>query len=173
VRALISFVGIALFAAGCFNPSVKNGGFACDPTVVEACPTGFYCVNQRCVDHPGVSGTGGNGTGDMSLATDDGGADMSTPTGPTGPADMAVPVATPDLAQPPDLAKPVIPPDLAQPPVTNTCAHDLCTSGTKLKSGCSACATAVCAQDAYCCATAWDGTCVTETDDYCDTADQC
>ena len=173
MRALISFVGIALFAAGCFNPSVKNDGFACDPTVVDACPTGFFCVNKRCADHPGVSGTGGNDTGDMSLSTDDGGADMSTPTQPTGPADMAVPVSTPDLAVPPDLAKPVIPPDLAQPPVTNTCAHDLCTTGAKLKSGCSACATAVCAQDTFCCSSSWDDTCVTETDDYCDAADQC
>lgn len=173
MRALISLVGIALFAAGCFNPSVKSGGFACNPTVVDACPTGFYCVNQRCVDHPGVS-TGGNGTGDMSVddAGDSSGDDLATST-PGDPADMSKATPVPDLAQALDLAKPVTPPDLAQPPVTSTCAHDLCTTGTKLKSGCSACATAVCAQDPYCCATSWDGTCVSETDDDCDAADQC
>jgi hypothetical protein len=164
-------VGIALFAAGCFNPSVKNGGFACDPTVVDACPTGFYCVNKSCVDHPGVSTGGGNDSGDMSMSGDDG-EDMSMPTQPTDPADMAVPGSPADMAKPADLAKPVTPQDFAQPP-TNTCAHDVCTVGAKLKSGCSACVTAVCADDSYCCSMSWDDTCVGETDTDCDPSDAC
>ncbi|KAJ3098519.1 hypothetical protein HK100_005087, partial [Physocladia obscura] len=42
------------------------------------------------------------------------------------------------------------------------CAHSECSTGTALTSDCSACATAVCAQDSYCCATSWDSTCVSE-----------
>jgi hypothetical protein len=42
----------------------------------------------------------------------------------------------------------------------STCAHDECTAGAALTSGCSACATAVCATDDFCCTTEWDSTCV-------------
>ena len=62
-------LGLALGAAGCFNPDVKNGGFACSTTDNPPCPKGFFCVNGLCEDHPGGSGdvadlatgTGGNG----------------------------------------------------------------------------------------------------------------
>jgi hypothetical protein len=37
---------------GCFNPEVTNGGFGCDPSDDPPCPSGFICVNQRCVDGP-------------------------------------------------------------------------------------------------------------------------
>ncbi len=58
-------------ASGCYNPQVKNGGFACSMTDNPPCPEGFYCVNGLCEDHPGTStdngdmstGTGGNGGG--------------------------------------------------------------------------------------------------------------
>ncbi len=167
MRALISVVGIALLAAGCFNPDVKTGGFKCDPTVPDACPTGFYCVNQLCVNHPGTSSTGGNGGDDMSVGDD---MTMSTP---NGPEDLAMPpLSPPDLAKPivpPDLAQPVVPPDLSQP---NTCAHDLCTTGAKLDPSCSACANIVCTEDSFCCSSKWDSQCVMETAD-CDPADQC
>ena len=39
-----------LTAAGCFSPSVVSGGFACNPDDVPACPAGFICVDNRCVD---------------------------------------------------------------------------------------------------------------------------
>jgi hypothetical protein len=167
VRALISVVGIALLAAGCFDPHVKTGGFACDPTVQDACPTGFFCVNQRCVDHPGTSDTGGNGGGDMSV--DNGDMSMTTP--PSGSDDLSQPPTTPaDLAQPivpPDMAKPIIPPDLTPP---DTCEHDQCTDeGDPLTDGCNACVTAVCAKDAYCCQTDWDSKCISEVAKYCTT----
>ena len=42
----------------------------------------------------------------------------------------------------------------------DTCSHDVCTTGTKLTTTCDACATQVCAQDAFCCKTKWDATCV-------------
>jgi hypothetical protein len=171
VRALISVLGIALLSAGCFKPSVKNGGFACDPTVTPACPSGFYCVNQLCVDHPGVSNGngGGGGTIDMSIAPDDSGTPMQSADLAMSqtPADMAKTVTPPDLFTPPGG-----PPDLAQPPV-NSCAHDFCTTGAKLKTGCADCVTAVCAQDPVCCSSQWDSICVSEVASFCSAADQC
>jgi hypothetical protein len=48
-----------------------------------------------------------------------------------------------------------------------TCAHNKCTQGGPLTSGCESCVTTVCSIDSYCCSTAWDTTCVYEVDDYC------
>ena len=50
------------------------------------------------------------------------------------------------------------------PPI---CVHSDCTTGAKLASGCDPCVTAVCARDSYCCATAWDSTCVGEVASLC------
>ncbi|MBL4688534.1 MAG: hypothetical protein JKY37_28350 [Nannocystaceae bacterium] len=44
------------------------------------------------------------------------------------------------------------------------CAHDECSLGGPLISGCSACATAVCAADDYCCTTDWDQFCLDEAE---------
>lgn len=49
----------------------------------------------------------------------------------------------------------------------STCAHDECTTGAALTSGCSDCATAVCAADAWCCAIEWDSTCVGRVSNLC------
>lgn len=45
-------------------------------------------------------------------------------------------------------------------PSPAACAHDVCEEGAGLDSTCDACATKVCAADAYCCETAWDNVCV-------------
>jgi hypothetical protein len=46
------------------------------------------------------------------------------------------------------------------------CAHSVCTAGEKLN--CSdACVAKVCAQDDYCCKTAWDSQCVSEVSKFC------
>ena len=58
-------------SGGCFQPDVKNGGFACSMTDDPPCPHGFFCVSGLCQDHPGAgggdvdlsTGTGGNGGG--------------------------------------------------------------------------------------------------------------
>jgi hypothetical protein len=58
-------------------------------------------------------------------------------------------------------------------PPQGPCVHSLCTTGPALVEGCdpSGCATKICdvsfAGDSYCCATAWDSTCVAEVDTYC------
>jgi hypothetical protein len=49
----------------------------------------------------------------------------------------------------------------------STCSHDVCTSGSKLVSSCSSCATKICSADSYCCATAWDSQCVSEVSSIC------
>jgi subtilisin family serine protease len=43
-----------------------------------------------------------------------------------------------------------------------TCGHSLCATGLKLIAGCHDCVDAICAVDAFCCATAWDSICVGE-----------
>jgi hypothetical protein len=56
----------------------------------------------------------------------------------------------------------------SQPPSTPaSCAHALCDEGGKLVSSCDPCVAQVCAQDAYCCSTAWDNVCVSEVASIC------
>jgi hypothetical protein len=50
---------------------------------------------------------------------------------------------------------------------TSTCVHPVCAAGAALASGCDACVTTLCAQDAYCCGVEWDATCVTEVTSIC------
>jgi len=46
-----------------------------------------------------------------------------------------------------------------------TCEHSECSPGGALTPGCSACVTAVCEQDPFCCTTAWDAACVSAAND--------
>ncbi len=55
-----------------------------------------------------------------------------------------------------------------------SCAHDVCSSGKKLKASCSTCATIVCDYgdyyyypDSYCCNNRWDSICVSEAAEEC------
>ncbi len=50
---------------------------------------------------------------------------------------------------------------------TSTCSHSICTTGKKLTSSCDACATKICSEDSYCCATRWDSICVGEVQSIC------
>lgn len=52
-------------------------------------------------------------------------------------------------------------------PGPSACAHPLCQAGGALAAPCDPCATSVCAQDPYCCAVAWDATCVGEVGSIC------
>jgi len=51
------------------------------------------------------------------------------------------------------------------------CAHDTCTTGTKLTSGCDSstinCVTSICAADPFCCNTSWDSICVSKVRSVC------
>jgi hypothetical protein len=118
--ALRMLVGVVLFV-GCFQPTVSNGGFLCDPADDPPCPTGFYCVAGRCLDSPtGIATAGddlaggvGGGGNDRDLGVSQ---DFAMP-----PGDLAQ--SLPDLAQrPPDLAQPR---DLASGPdlATGMCGH--------------------------------------------------
>jgi len=108
--ALRMLVGVVL-VTGCFQPHVKNGGFACEPTDDPPCPSGFYCVRGSCVDTPPDIGTSGGG--DLGGASDLAGSST----------DFATTIR--DLAQSwPDLTKSP-PPDLAPAPdlATGMCGH--------------------------------------------------
>ena len=54
-------VVLLLTFGGCFNPHIESGGFVCDPTQTPACPSGFICVNDRCVNETSAGGSGGGG----------------------------------------------------------------------------------------------------------------
>jgi hypothetical protein len=88
--------------------------------------------------------------------------------------------ASPDLAlaASPDLARSIAPGDLSGPvedlsqstsdlATSGSCAHPICTAGSKLTSGCDPCVTQVCAHDAYCCSTTWNSICVGEVTSVC------
>jgi hypothetical protein len=65
----------------------------------------------------------------------------------------------------------------SEPPVENsaavvqriesTCEHAICATGEGLDATCDPCATLLCAQDPYCCNSAWDATCVGEVASIC------
>jgi hypothetical protein len=131
--------------AGCFHPTIEDGGFACDPTQVPSCPEGLFCVDGRCHVSPTISGNGGGGGGGGGGGSTGGSGDMSS-----GGAS--------DLGQHP-------PADLASS--SGSCAHDICTTGAKLTSGCDPCVTTICAQDSYCCTTKWSSQCVQEVASIC------
>jgi len=148
--------GIALAAAGCFKPSVKNGGFACDDNN-PWCPVGFYCVNGVCVTNPNRPLPPGGGMRDFSV--DPGHSDekdMSQPPTSTG-GDMASSTVE-DMAQPPP------PPDMV---TVNTCAHDKCKRGPGLDPSCDPCVKKICSGDSYCCDVAWDVFCVNYVSNVC------
>jgi hypothetical protein len=171
MRAGFFFV-MTLVAAGCYEPKLKNFGFSCDATAAKPCPDGYFCRNGFCDDGSGGSppaNVGGNGEEDMAMSSGGGGGGGGGGSaggggGGGGQQDMAMgaqdmAMSTPDMAKPADMAH------------TSTCAHDECTTGGKLTSGCSACVTAVCSHDSACCSSTfgWDSLCVSEVNQYCTT----
>lgn len=40
--------GAATTVAGCFRPSIEDGGFLCADPPAKACPDGFSCISGRC-----------------------------------------------------------------------------------------------------------------------------
>ncbi len=97
MRLAVFALLVSVFAVtGCYSPKVQSGGFACSVTDDPPCPSGFFCVNGLCLDHPGSGGGGGVGGGgggtvyDLAMSTMPG--DMSMATGgdmAQAPGDMA------------------------------------------------------------------------------------
>ena len=50
---------------------------------------------------------------------------------------------------------------------TESCTHNLCTTGSSLDSSCSPCVAEVCASDSGCCESGWDSVCVEEAQNIC------
>lgn len=48
-----------------------------------------------------------------------------------------------------------------------SCDHDVCASGGPLKTDCDDCTAKVCAKDAYCCESSWDGLCIAKASELC------
>jgi hypothetical protein len=48
-----------------------------------------------------------------------------------------------------------------------SCAHDECTEGASLTTGCSSCVTTVCNADSFCCDNQWDSQCVDKAEQLC------
>jgi hypothetical protein len=48
-----------------------------------------------------------------------------------------------------------------------TCAHSICSTGSKLTSSCNSCATEICGKDPFCCQSDWDSQCVGEVSSIC------
>jgi hypothetical protein len=142
--ALRLLAGVLLFAAACYHPRVKNGGYSCKPTDVPACPDGYFCVDGWCMEQPGTMSNG-----DLSVFSGhDGSHDLSSVDDPedlasSKPHDLAkelVDLAKEprDLSQPRDMAQPrdlttPIGPDLA----SGVCLHagEPCTSNDQCCSG--------------------------------------
>jgi hypothetical protein len=55
-------------------------------------------------------------------------------------------------------------------PGDGNCDHDVCTEGAALDPTCGSCSKAVCTNDNYCCAEAWDEICVGLVDTFCATS---
>jgi hypothetical protein len=72
------------------------------------------------------------------------------------PADLGQ-LSSPDLAL-------SMQPDLS---TASSCAHPICSTGSKLTASCDACATKICAKDSYCCSTTWNSICVGEVSSVC------
>lgn len=53
------------------------------------------------------------------------------------------------------------------------CEHSECVEGDALEDDCNECVTAVCDDDAFCCTTAWDGTCVASAGTLCGCDNTC
>jgi hypothetical protein len=91
----VTLVFVIFAAAGCFNPLVADGGFACDPDAATPCPTGYYCRNRAnqyvCTRSPTPTPpvTGGE---DLAMSSGDmagtAGSDMA---GQPPGGDMAIP----------------------------------------------------------------------------------
>ena len=132
MRLAVFALLVSVFAVtGCYNPKVQSGGFACSATDDPPCPSGFFCVNGLCIDHPGSGGGGGVGGGGGSTVDD---LAMSMP------ADMSM-ATSGDMAKAPgDMA--MAPPDMACFGFGHGCSFD--------PTCCSECCAGGCTAFGYC-----------------------
>jgi hypothetical protein len=50
MRGALSALLLLFSAGGCFQPKVVSGGFACNPDDSPSCPSGYLCLDNRCVN---------------------------------------------------------------------------------------------------------------------------
>jgi hypothetical protein len=164
---LCTLAASLLVAGGCFNPRVKNGGFACSGSDDGQCPSGYYCVSGYCLDTPNGLAPGGSGGGN--------GQDLSQ-----GPVrDLSSVVEDMSQLQSIDMAQGGNIADMTQPvqdmtsSTGNSCAHSYCTTGTALDSSCDPCVKAICNHYKNCCNSSWIQYCVDDVKTYCSGIGHC
>ncbi len=106
-------VFVTASVAGCFNPQIADGGFACDPNQAQPCPDGYYCRDLSGAFLCTTNRSAATGGGDMATSSGGGGGGGG---GTGGNGDMAMSSGPKDMT--------MLPPDLTPPP-TNCTPADL------------------------------------------------
>ncbi|HEY2745400.1 MAG TPA: hypothetical protein VGL86_12275 [Polyangia bacterium] len=130
IRALLALLGSLLFIGGCYHPKVVSGGFVCDPDDNPACPTGFICVDNRCVNgappvlvpKTGQSYSGQHTDPGLNTTADCPDESLEPNDGPLLPNKPVLVMATPDAANTPKLTNMAICPTGPNPA---TKSHDV------------------------------------------------
>jgi hypothetical protein len=119
---------VSLVGAGCFNPRITDGGFACDPTDSPPCPEGYFCRDFNgaylCTTNVGLPFGP-----DMAMSSGGGAGGGGGGGGGGGDVDMATPAGAHDMA--------MLPPDMTPLP-TNCTATSLLINEVQTGSGTSA-----------------------------------
>jgi hypothetical protein len=128
---LASLLAIVFVQTGCYHPKVVSGGFACDPSNNPACPDGYICVDNRCVNgtppvlvaKTGMAYSGQHTDPGLNTTADCPDESLEPNDGPTLPDGKPVIVmATPDATNTPKLTKMAICPKGPNP---TTMRHDV------------------------------------------------
>jgi hypothetical protein len=70
--------------AGCYDPRIVDGGFACSPRDAVPCPSGFVCRARRCVSPESAAAAPVTPADDLAVASAVG--DMAAPANDLAPA---------------------------------------------------------------------------------------
>jgi subtilase family serine protease len=95
---------------------------------------------------------------------------VSEDAGTTAPKDSGTTAPKDSGTAPPKDSGTTTEPDASAPKdsgAPSTCSHSICSTGSRLVSSCTTCATDVCAEDSYCCKHKWDSVCVSEVKSIC------
>jgi hypothetical protein len=127
---LVSLLFGLLPFGGCYQPKVLSGGFSCDPNDRPACPSGFICVENRCVDgappvivmKTGTAYSGQHTDPGLNTTADCPDESLEPNDGPTLPNKPVIVTATADAANAPKLTNMAICPTGPNPA---TKSHDV------------------------------------------------
>ncbi len=132
IRALarLALLASLLPFFGCYHPKVVSGGFSCDPADNPACPDGFICVENRCVNgappvlvtKTGTAYSGQHTDPGLNTTADCPDESLEPNDGPVLPNRPVIVMAVPDAANTPKLTNMAICPTGPNPA---TKSHDV------------------------------------------------